>query len=235
MNQYIEKLKETLRRGTKERTVRREPKSAYRRLFPEKEEGQSAEEYAKSRMLLGLKYGVYMLTIFALLRGVLVTARANISVSNTVNGRELPIYCVETQEPKIALTFDAAWGNEDTKKILEILEKHDVHVTFFMTGGWVESYPDDVRAILAAGHDLGNHSENHKNMSQLSDAEKKEELMQVHTKVQELTGYEMFLFRPPYGDYDNAVVNVAKECGYYPIQWDVETLVINKKEWDILV
>ena len=93
-----------------------------------------------------------------------------------------------------------------------------------MTGGWVESYPDDVKAILAAGHDLGNHSENHKNMSQLSDSEKKEELMKVHTKVQELTGYEMFLFRPPYGDYDNAVVNVAKDCGYYTIQWDVDSL-----------
>lgn len=116
------------------------------------------------------------------------------------------------------------WGNEDTSKILEILQKQDVHVTFFMTGGWVESYPDDVKAILAAGHDLGNHSENHKNMSQLSDSEKKDELMKVHTKVQELTGYEMFLFRPPYGDYDNAVVNVAKECGYYTIQWDVDSL-----------
>ncbi len=89
---------------------------------------------------------------------------------------------------------------------------------------WVESYPDDVKAILAAGHDLGNHSENHKNMSQLSDEEKKEELMAVHRKVQELTGYEMFLFRPPYGDYDNAVVNVAKDCGYYTIQWDVDSL-----------
>ncbi len=88
----------------------------------------------------------------------------------------------------------------------------------------MESYPDDVKAILAAGHDLGNHSENHKNMSQLSDEEKKEELMQVHTKVQELTGYDMFLFRPPYGDYDNAVVNVAKDCGYYTIQWDVDSL-----------
>ena len=93
-----------------------------------------------------------------------------------------------------------------------------------MTGGWVESYPNDVKAILAAGHDLGNHSENHKNMSQLSDAEKKEELMKVHEKVRTLTGYEMFLFRPPYGDYDNAVVNVAKENGYYTIQWDVDSL-----------
>ena len=104
-----------------------------------------------------------------MLRGILVAAGENVSVSNSVDGRELPIYCVDTDEKKIALSFDAAWGNEDTAKILEILKKHDVHVTFFMTGGWVENYPDDVKAILAAGHDLGNHSENHKNMSQLSD------------------------------------------------------------------
>lgn len=194
------------------------------RIFPEREEGQSGEEYAKQRMILGLKYGIFALAAFAVLRGLILTAGSSIRVSNSVNGRELPIYCVETKEPKIALTFDAAWGNEDTQKILEILKKHDVHVTFFMTGGWVENYPDDVKAILAAGHDLGNHSENHKNMSQLSDAEKKEELMKVHDKVRTLTGYEMFLFRPPYGDYDNAVVNVAKDCGYYTIQWDVDSL-----------
>ena len=194
------------------------------RIFPEREEGQSGEEYAKQRMILGLKYGIFALTAFAVLRGLILTAGSSIRVSNSVNGRELPIYCVETKEPKIALTFDAAWGNEDTQKILEVLKKHDVHVTFFMTGGWVENYPDDVKAILAADHDLGNHSENHKNMSQLSDAEKKEELMKVHDKVRTLTGYEMFLFRPPYGDYDNAVVNVAKDCGYYTIQWDVDSL-----------
>lgn len=107
---------------------------------------------------------------------------------------------------------------------MKILKKHDVHVTFFMTGGWVESYPDDVKAILAAGHDLGNHSENHKNMSQLSNEEKEQELMKVHEKVKSLTGYEMFLFRPPYGDYDNAVVQTAEKCGYYTIQWDVDSL-----------
>lgn len=146
------------------------------------------------------------------------------TVSNTVGDRELPIYCVETSEKKVALSFDAAWGNEDTATILEILKKHNVHVTFFMTGGWVESYPDDVKAILADGHDLGNHSENHKDMTQLSNEEAKKELMTVHDKVKKLTGYEMFLFRPPYGAYDNHVVNIAKECGYYPIQWDVDSL-----------
>ena len=60
------------------------------------------------------------------------------SVTNNVKGRELPIYCVKTAEPKVSLSFDAAWGNEDTGRILEILDKHDVKVTFFMTGGWVE-------------------------------------------------------------------------------------------------
>ena len=167
---------------------------------------------------------MFLLAAFAVLRGALVVTGRSMTVSNSVNGRELPIYCVQTEEKKIALSFDAAWGNEDTAKILEILKQNDVHVTFFMTGGWVESYPDDVKAILAAGHDLGNHSENHKNMSQLSDEQKKEELMKVHDKVRELTGYEMFLFRPPYGDYDNAVVKVARDCGYYTIQWDVDSL-----------
>lgn len=94
-----------------------------------------------------------------------------------------------------------------------------------MTGGWVEKYPEDVKKIQAAGHDLGNHSENHKNMSQLSDGECQEELMKVHNKVKELTGVEMCLFRPPYGDYDNHVITNAKGCGYYSIQWSVDTLV----------
>ena len=157
------------------------------------------------------------------------------TADHDVNGRKLPIYCVDTQEKKIALTFDAAWGNEDTEEILEILEKHNLHVTFFMTGGWVESYPDDVKAILAAGHDLGNHSENHKYMSQLSDEEKKEEIMKVHEKVKEITGYDMFLFRPPYGDYDSAVVDVLLDCGYYAIQWDVDSLDWQNKGIDSII
>ena len=148
----------------------------------------------------------------------------NVSVSSNVNGRELPIYCVDTEEKKVALSFDAAWGNEDTKRILDILAAHDVHATFFMTGDWVENYPEDVKAIYEAGHDLGNHSANHKNMSELSEEECRQELMDVHEEVRELTGCEMFLFRPPYGDYDNEVIRTAQECGYYSIQWDVDSL-----------
>lgn len=147
-----------------------------------------------------------------------------IRVSNSAGGKELPIYCVQCEEPKIAISFDAAWGNEDTAQILEILAKHNVKATFFMTGGWVESYPEDVKAIYAAGHDLGNHSENHLNMSELSKEEITSEVMNVHDKVKELTGYEMFLFRPPYGDYDNDVITTVSDCGYYSIQWSIDSL-----------
>lgn len=191
-------------------------------------ESRSRRNWLIEKSILSL---CFLLAVVALVKGVEKHLPEAVVVNSSVNGRNLPIYCVQTQDKKIALTFDAAWGNEDTAKILEILKKHDVHVTFFMTGGWVESYPDDVKAILAAGHDLGNHSENHKNMSQISDEEKRRELMSVHDRVKELTGYEMFLFRPPYGDYDNAVVRVAEDCGYYPIQWDVDSLVtrINRR------
>lgn len=138
--------------------------------------------------------------------------------------KELPIYCVDTDEKVVALSFDAAWGNEDTKQILDILKKNDVKATFFMTGGWVENYPEDVKAIAEAGHTLGNHSENHKNMSELSAEECKEELMSVHNKVKEITGIEMNLFRPPYGDYDDVVVQATYDTGYYPVQWSIDSL-----------
>lgn len=155
--------------------------------------------------------------------GAYVANQNSVTVSSTVNGRELPIYCVQTDKKQAALTFDAAWGNDDTQTILKILEKYNVHATFFMTGGWVENYPEDVKRIAEAGHDLGNHSQNHKNMSDLTKSEIQEEIQQVHEKVQKLTGIEMNLFRAPYGDYDNELIEAVKMSGYLPIQWDVDS------------
>lgn len=98
-----------------------------------------------------------------------------------------------------------------------------------MTGGWIEQYPDDVKRIAKAGHDLGNHSENHKQMSQLCKEDCIEEIQKPHDMVKELTGIDMCLFRPPYGDYNNTVIEAAYEVKYYPIQWDVETLDAKRK------
>ena len=151
----------------------------------------------------------------------------NDAKNSTINGKDLPIYCVDRQNDaskQVSLSFDAAWGADDTIRILDTLDKYNVKVTFFMTGGWVNDYPDMVREIYARGHDLGNHSENHKQMSKLSEEQNQEEIMKVHNKVKELTGYEMFLFRPPYGDYDSELIKTVYGMNYYPIQWSIDSL-----------
>ena len=183
-------------------------------------------EKEREKLILFTKVGVIVLTSLALLTSslLLYPDTQETLVSSLVSEKELPIYCVETSKPQISLSFDAAWGNEDTKKILHVLQKNNVKVTFFMTGGWIEKYPDDVKAIAAAGHDLGNHSENHKQMSQLSAEQCKEEIMKPHEKVKKLTGKDMILFRPPYGAYNDTLIQVCYENKYFPIQWDVDSL-----------
>jgi len=181
-------------------------------------------ENEQSNLSLFVKTGIIVLSMIMIIGfGIKILPDA-ITVSNISSKRDLPIYCVNCEEKKVALSFDAAWGNDDTAKILEILAKHEIKVTFFMTGGWVEKYPEDVKAIAAAGHDLANHSENHKHMSQLSKEQCAEEIMKVHEKVKELTGMEMNLFRPPYGDYNNTLIEATREIGYHCIQWDVDSL-----------
>lgn len=140
------------------------------------------------------------------------------------NERKLPIYCVQREDNKIAVSFDAAWGADDTDELLRILEDNQVKATFFLCGYWVEDYPEEVKKIAEAGHDLGNHSATHPHMSQLSAEQIAGELQNCHQAVQELTGVEMELFRPPFGEYDNHVIETAEENGYYTIQWDVERL-----------
>lgn len=146
------------------------------------------------------------------------------SATSLFREKELPIYCVKTDKKQIALTFDGAWGNEDTATLLDILERQNVTATFFFTGGWISKYPEDVKTILSKGHEVGNHSENHKQMSKLSKEQCKEEIKIVHDKVKELTGLEMTVFRPPFGDYDDTVIQAANELGYHVIQWDVDSL-----------
>lgn len=191
------------------------------------------EESKKIRSFLGS--GLFTLSVI-LIAGLAITysqKKMNNSTTTFSNGlvheKALPIYCVDTTEPKVALSFDAAWGNEDTMKILDILQEKKVHVTFFMTGGWIEKYPDDVKTIAERGHELGNHSENHKHMPTLSAEECKKEIMTPHEKVKKLTGVDMSVFRPPYGDYNDTLIQTLKDCGYHGIQWDVDTLVIKRK------
>ncbi len=95
---------------------------------------------------------------------------------------------------------------------------------FFLVGGWVDKYPDMVKEIFARGHEIGNHSDTHPHMSQLSESAIKDELRIMSDKVEKLTGVRPTLFRPPYGDYNNRVVEVSRAEGYECVQWSIDSL-----------
>lgn len=138
---------------------------------------------------------------------------------------ELPIYSVDIGDvKKVAVTFDSAWGTEDLADILHILEKHHCTAAFFVTGDWTEKNPEAITAISRSGHIIGNHGDNHKHMTQLSKDEMIAEIKGCHEKIRQLTGTDMIFFRAPYGDYNETVVAAAKDCNYYTIQWDVDSL-----------
>lgn len=138
--------------------------------------------------------------------------------------KELPIYSVDTPEKKVAISFDAAYGNEYTESILDTLDKYNVKSTFFLVGFWVDKYPEDVKEIARRGHEAGNHSTTHPNMSTLSKEQIIEEINKTGDKIEKLISIKPNLFRPPFGDYNDLLIRTCKENGYYTIQWDVDSL-----------
>lgn len=149
-----------------------------------------------------------------------------VTVSNNVNGKELPICSVETEEKKLALTFNTAWNVTYLDQILEVLEKHACKSTFFVTGEWGEKHPQELKKIAEAGHEIGNLSWDHRNMTQLSEKEQKSEITKTHKLIKETVGKDMNVFRMPYGAYDDTVIKNVTDQGYYPVQWSVDS-----KDW----
>ena len=145
----------------------------------------------------------------------------SVSVFANTN-RLLPIYCVETEKKQIAISFDAAWGNDDTEQLITILKEYNVPATFFVVGAWVDKYPESVKQLSDAGHQIQNHSNTHPHMPQLSKAQMINEIESCNKKIESITGKCPTLLRPPYGDYDNALIEVMNDLKMYTIQWDVE-------------
>ena len=146
------------------------------------------------------------------------------SAEVTARKRELPVYSVERDDGKIAISFDAAWGGDKTEKILDILDEYGVKTTFFMVDIWTQRYPDLAREIVRRGHEIGNHSATHPKMSTLSRDKILTELNTMSDNAEKITGVRPALFRPPYGDYNNDVVLLARQAGLVPVQWSVDSL-----------
>lgn len=147
---------------------------------------------------------------------------AVVGVSATT--RQLPIYCVQRDNKAVSLTFDAAWGNEDTQQLIDILGRYNITATFFVVGEWVDKYPESVKALHDAGHEIMNHSNDHAHFSRLSASQIIADITACNEKIAAITGVTPTLFRAPYGEYDDNVIKTLTGMGMYTIQWDVDSL-----------
>ena len=139
--------------------------------------------------------------------------------------KKLPVYSVDKgEEKKIAISFDAAWGADKTRKIVETLQARNVKATFFLVGFWVDAYKQEVAFLADSGMEIGNHSKNHLHMSTLNAQKLKEEVEYVNAAVQNLTGVTPKVFRAPFGEYNDKVLSAVESAGMIPVQWDVDSL-----------
>ena len=145
-----------------------------------------------------------------------------ISVSASAAARQLPIYCVQRDQKVCAISFDAAWGADNTQKILDVLQEYGVTATFFVVGNWADQYPAQAKAIAGSGCELMNHSNAHDHYNALSADEIIADVNLCNDKIEALTGVRPTLIRCPFGEYDDHVISAIRSIGMEPIQWDVE-------------
>ena len=169
-----------------------------------------------------------LLAVLAVISMIMLSINYNGGVSATVffgtAPRLVPIYSVDTQEKKVAISFDTAWGADKTERIVQILNEYQVGATFFMVGFWVEDYPEMVKLIDDSGIEIGTHSNTHPDFVNLSAEQMRLELDTSINAIKNITGKEVKLFRAPYGSYNNTMLNLTKSMGLKTIQWDVDTL-----------
>ena len=165
-----------------------------------------------------------------IIAGALITGIASLALTlspmNALRAKErkLPIYCVDKNDKVVSISFDAAWGNEQTPILLDILKNKSVKATFFLVGFWAEKYPESVKQIADAGHDVGNHSDTHPHLPKLEKSKITAQIDDCNKKIELAGAPRPTLFRPPYGDYNNDVVEATNELGMHCIQWDVDSL-----------
>ena len=167
---------------------------------------------------------VLALCTLALAAGIFYVTLYPTSRAAAASQRQLPIYSVECKNRLCAISFDAAWGNEDTQLLIDILAKDNVKTTFFVVGDWVDKYPESVKALHDAGHEVMSHSNHHDHYNSLSSSQITSDIKASCATLEAVTGCCPTLIRCPYGEYDDHVISAVRSLGMEPIQWDVDRL-----------
>ena len=136
------------------------------------------------------------------------------AVNTSASARQLPIYCVQRDQKLVSISFDAAWGNEDTQTLIDILDRFQVKATFFVVGDWVDKYPESVKALHDAGHEVMNHSNTHAHYPQLSAEEVVDDLNACNDKIEAVTGV-----RPTWSACPMATTTTTPSAPSAPSAW----------------
>jgi len=166
-----------------------------------------------------------LLIVLAVFAGIIIGVAAILTaISTSATERKVPIYCVDREDNKIAITFDCAWGNSNTDELLTILKKENVRATFFVTGEFCDKYPEDVLKIFKAGHEIQNHSDKHPHITGININELIHDTREAGRKIRLITDTQPTLYRGPYGEYDNNSIFTVEGMGYKYVQWSVDSL-----------
>ena len=176
------------------------------------------------RIFLLRRRHLAILTALALAAGIFYAVAYPSFITTAASERQLPIYSVDRAQKLCSISFDAAWGNEDTQILIDTLAKYNVKTTFFVVGEWVDKYPESVKALADAGHEVMNHSNCHDHYNSLTTEEIIADVTACNEKIAAITGVTPTLIRCPYGEYDDHVISAIRSMGMEPIQWDVDSL-----------
>lgn len=134
------------------------------------------------------------------------------------------LFVGDTTKKRVTLTFDMGYEKQGlTPKILEVLKKHEIKSSFFVTTHWIEKNPELAKQLVREGHLLGNHTVRHKSLPTLSDEEIRQEILGWEEIAGQVTGYKpkYKYMRPPMGEYSERTLKITRELGYTTAFWSV--------------
>ncbi|MBP2654900.1 MAG: polysaccharide deacetylase [Firmicutes bacterium] len=146
-----------------------------------------------------------------------------------------PIYQGATDKPQVALACNVFWGEEYLPEMLDVLDKNNIKITFFIGGSWAKRHPDIVKMIANGNHELGNHTYSHPHPNVIDKEANKEQIVKTETLIKELTGIKTTLYAPPYGEFNDTVLKAASEAGYTTILWSIDTIDWKRPSPDIII
>ncbi len=129
------------------------------------------------------------------------------------------LFVGEAEHKRLWLTFDEGYENGYTEKILDVLKEKNVRAVFFVTYDYAKSNPELIKRMIAEGHTVGNHTMSHPSLPECSDNELKNELSELHEYIKQQFGYDMYVMRPPKGEFSERVLKCAKDLGYTTVLW----------------